>query len=210
MTWSREDVEESVYVIFMQVYTVLLATFISLARRRLSIADAHFCLSMTISPLSIYFVYSTARWLMNKRSSLYMRLGKSHKLITTLTCLMVIQWVILEIIIYGAPDFVFEGQRCTSATLVGWLFYRIIKTTLSLDYSLFFFPVFPFFYIVYTLRHIFDIAREHKRHQKKVKKWRFFRFVQVPWTFVRSWTLSNWCVLRGGVLCSLLTYDSHP
>ncbi len=200
MTWSREDVEESVYVIFMQVYTVLLATFISLARRRLSIADAHFCLSMTISPLSIYFVYSTARWLMNKRSSLYMRLGKSHKLITTLTCLMVIQWVILEIIIYGAPDFVFEGQRCTSATLVGWLFYRIIKTTLSLDYSLFFFPVFPFFYIVYTLRHIFDIVREHKRHQKKVKKWRFFRFVQVPWTFVRSWTLSNWCVLRGGVL----------
>ncbi|KAF8886406.1 hypothetical protein CPB85DRAFT_1441956 [Mucidula mucida] len=196
MTWSHEDVEGSVYVIFMQVYTIFVATFISLARRRLSVADAHFCLTLTISPLAIYFAYSTARWFLNKRSNLYLRLGgTSHKLIATLTCAMVLQWFILPFIIYDAPDYVFEGQRCSVQTLQQFVIYRTFKMIQWVDLSLFLFPLFPFFYIVYTIRHVFDIAREHKRHQKKVRPWRFFRFVQVPWRFVRSWTLSNWIVV---------------
>ncbi|KAF9017323.1 hypothetical protein BDZ89DRAFT_1140802 [Hymenopellis radicata] len=164
-------------------------------RQKLSIADAHFALSLTISPLAIYFIYSTTRWMFNKSSNLYSRLGKSRRMIAFLTILMVVQWIVLDAIIYAAPDHVFKGQRCTSASLAGWLFYRIFKTAVSLDFSFFFIPIFPFMYIVYSIRHIMDIVREHKRHQKKVTKWRFFRFVQVPWAFMRSWTLSNWIVV---------------
>ncbi|KAF8868697.1 hypothetical protein CPB85DRAFT_1362130 [Mucidula mucida] len=195
VTWSAEDVQESVYVILIQVYTIMLATFISLWRQKLSIADAHFALSLTISPLSIYFIYSTTRWMLNKSSNLYSRLGKSSRMIAFLTVVMVVQWIVLDIIIYAAPDHVFKGQRCTSASFVGWLFYRIFKTTVSLNFSFIFIPVFPFMYILYSIRHIMDIIREHRRHQKKVKKWRLFRFVQVPWAFMRSWTLSNWIVV---------------
>ncbi|KAF8886407.1 hypothetical protein CPB85DRAFT_1566832 [Mucidula mucida] len=163
MTWSHDDVAESVYVIFMQVYTILLAT--------------------------------TVLWLTNKRSNLYLRLGKSHKIICFLTLLMAIQWLILPVIIYGVPGYVFDEDPCSVHTLEQLLFYRALKTVQWLDYSVYLFPLFPFFYIVYTLRHMFDIAWEHQRHQKKVTPWRFFRFVQIAWTFVRSWTLSNWIVV---------------
>ncbi|KAK0194055.1 hypothetical protein F5146DRAFT_1134832 [Armillaria mellea] len=50
MTWSHENLNSSVHVILMQAFTIFIATFISLSRKMLSIADAHFVFSITVSP----------------------------------------------------------------------------------------------------------------------------------------------------------------
>ncbi|KAK0189063.1 hypothetical protein F5146DRAFT_694635 [Armillaria mellea] len=194
MTWSHENLKTSVYVILMQAYTIFIATFISLWRKKLSIADAHFVFSITVSPLSLYLVYSTFRLMMRKSTTLYQRLGESRRWTAIWSTLMLVIWIILEFIIYAAPDYVFEGERCTTTTLEGWLFYRIITGVVIFEFASFFIPVLLFMYLLYSIRHCKDIYREYKRHQSKVVKWRFFRVLQVPWTFVRSLTISN-CVV---------------
>uniref|UniRef100_A0A0W0F2K9 Uncharacterized protein n=1 Tax=Moniliophthora roreri TaxID=221103 RepID=A0A0W0F2K9_MONRR len=61
ITWSEEEVRSSVSLVLLQTYTILLATAVSLIHHNLSIADAHFTLTITISPLGVYFVYSLYR-----------------------------------------------------------------------------------------------------------------------------------------------------
>ncbi|SJL03925.1 uncharacterized protein ARMOST_07282 [Armillaria ostoyae] len=194
MTWSHENLKASVYVILMQAYTIFIATFISLWRKKLSIADAHFVFSITVSPLSLYLIYSTFRLMMRKSTTLYQRLGESKRWTAIWSTLMLIIWIVLECIIYAAPDYVFEGERCTTTTFEGWLFYRFVTGVVIFEFASFFIPVLFFMYLLYSIRHCKDIYREYKRHQGKVVKWRFFRILQVPWNFVRSLAISN-CVV---------------
>ncbi|KAK0467167.1 uncharacterized protein EV420DRAFT_670250 [Desarmillaria tabescens] len=195
MTWSRENVKASVYVILMQAYTVFLATFISLWRKKLSIADAHFVFTITISPLSLYLVYSTFRLVMRKSTGLYERLGDSKRWTAIWSTLMLVIWIVLECIIYVAPDHVFEGERCTTASFEGWLFYRLLTGLVVFEFASFFIPVLLFMYLLYTLRHCKDIYREYKWRQGRVIKWRFFRILQIPWNFVRILAVSNYVVV---------------
>ncbi|KAK0446170.1 hypothetical protein EV421DRAFT_2034051 [Armillaria borealis] len=197
MTWSHENLNSSVYVILMQAYTIFIATFISLLRRKLSIADAHFVFSITVSPLSLYLIYSTFRLMMRKSTTLYQRLGESKRWTAIWSTLMLVIWIVLECIIIYAADYVFKGERCTIATFKGWLFYRYLAGVVIFEFPLFIVPVLLFMYLLYSLRHCKDIYREYKRHQGKVVKWRllFFRILQIPWSFVRSLVISNGAVV---------------
>ncbi|PBK91950.1 hypothetical protein ARMGADRAFT_993961 [Armillaria gallica] len=123
--WSHDEVTESVGVVLLQVYSILLVTFIGMSRGNLSMADAHFALSITVSPLSIYFLYSTLRVCLKKRNTLYERLGKSKIMVGALTTLMLVLWIVLDLLIYFAN--VFEGETCASPTFIGWFFYRHMK-----------------------------------------------------------------------------------
>ncbi|KAK0202731.1 hypothetical protein DFS33DRAFT_1385105 [Desarmillaria ectypa] len=181
MTWSHENVKASIYVILMQAYTVFLATFMSLSRKKLSIADAHFVFTITISPLSLYLIYSTFRLMMRKSTALYQRLGESKRWTAIWSTLMLVIWIVLECIIYVAPDHVFEGERCTTASFEGWLFYRFVTGLVIFEFASYFIPVFLFI--------------EYKRRQGSVVKWRFFRILQIPWNFVRFLAVSNYVVV---------------
>ncbi|KAF9017422.1 hypothetical protein BDZ89DRAFT_1140723 [Hymenopellis radicata] len=66
--WSDEDLESSVGVVFVQVYAILLATFISMNNKSLSISDSHFALVLTISPLAVYFVFASFRFVFMRRT----------------------------------------------------------------------------------------------------------------------------------------------
>ncbi|PBK72971.1 hypothetical protein ARMSODRAFT_953412 [Armillaria solidipes] len=197
MTWSHENLNSSVHVILMQAYTIFIAAFISLGRKKLSIADAHFVFSITVSPLSLYLVYSTFRLMMRKSTTLYQRLGESKRWTAIWSTLMLVIWIVLECMIYATRGYVFDGERCTIATFKGWMVYRLLVGAVIFNYAVDFVPVLLFMYLLYSLRHCKDIYREYKWHQGKVVKWRlpFFRILQIPWSFVRSLVISNGVVV---------------
>ncbi|KAK0439971.1 uncharacterized protein EV420DRAFT_1769366 [Desarmillaria tabescens] len=207
--WSHDDVTESVRVVLVQVYSIILVTFISMWRRNLSMADAHFALSITVSPLSVYFLYSTLRVCLKKRNTLYERLGKSKIIVGVLTTIMLILWIVLDLLIYFAH--VFEGEVCPSPTVIGWFIYRSITAAEALEITIYFLPLLPFFYLVYAVRHFSDVREEYRRHMRKVVPWPRFRCIQITWFSVRSFCLSQWIVITRAhpwtvFLCILLAY----
>ncbi|KAK0497606.1 hypothetical protein EDD18DRAFT_160269 [Armillaria luteobubalina] len=191
--WSHDEVTESVGVVLLQVYSILLVTFIGMSRGNLSMADAHFALSITVSPLSIYFLHSTLRVCLNKRNTLYERLRKSKIMVGALTTLMLALWIILDLLIYFAN--VFEGETCASPTFIGWFFYRSVTAAKALEITIYFLPMLPLFYLIYALRHFSDIRNEYRRHMKKVIPWHSFRWVQTMWFALRSFFVSQWIVI---------------
>ena len=144
MTWSQENLNLPVHVILMQAYTIFIATFISLWRKTLSIADAHFVFSITVSPLSLHLVYSTFRFMMHKSTTLYQRLGESKRWTAIWSTLMLVIWIVLECMIYATRGYVFDGEKCTITTFEGWLFYRLLAGAIIFNYAFFFVPVLLF------------------------------------------------------------------
>ncbi len=211
MTWSHENLNSSVHVILMQAYTIFIAAFVSLGRKKLSVADAHFVFSITVSPLSLYLVYSTFRLMMRKSTRLYQRLGESKRWTAIWSTLMLVIWIVLECMIYATRGYVFDKERCTIATFKGWLVYRLFAGAVIFDYAVYFVPILPFMYLLYSLRHCKDIYREYKRHQGKVVKWRspFFRILQIPWSFIRSLVISNGRVTTSSAFWTGVHYFFH-
>ncbi|SJL01599.1 uncharacterized protein ARMOST_04921 [Armillaria ostoyae] len=196
---SDRDPDIQGYAVRLSTYisNLCLAAFISLGRKKLSIADAHFVFSITVSPLSLYLVYSTFRLMMRKSTTLYQRLGESKRWTAIWSTLMLVIWIVLECMIYATRGYVFDGERCTIATFKGWMVYRLLVGAVIFNYAVDFVPVLLFMYLLYSLRHCKDIYRAYKRHQGKVVKWRlpFFRILQIPWSFVRSLVISNGVVV---------------
>ncbi|KAK0223504.1 hypothetical protein IW262DRAFT_1492502 [Armillaria fumosa] len=148
MAWSHEDLNSSVHVVLMQAYTISIAAFISLWHKKLSIADAHFVFSLTISPLSLYLVYGTFRLMMGKSTMLYQRLGESKRWSMIWSTLMLVIWIVLDCVIIYAADYVFEGKRCATPTLEGWLSYQVLAGAVIFDHALFIAPVLLFMYLL--------------------------------------------------------------
>ncbi|KAK0439968.1 uncharacterized protein EV420DRAFT_1733430 [Desarmillaria tabescens] len=122
---------------------------------------------------------------------------------------MLILWIVLDLLIYFAD--VFEGEICPSPTVVGWFIYRSITAAGALEITVYFLPLLPFFYLVYSLRHFSDIRGEYRRHMQKVVFWHHLRFVQTMWFSVRSFFLAQWIVITRAhpwtkILCILLAY----
>lgn len=197
--FSDEDVESSVGVILLTSYSILLVTFVSMWRQQLSVADAHFALFITVSPLSVYFVYASFRDLFlsknatSKNTILFARLAKGRRSIRALCLGLLLTWFILYVIIYFGGERVFGEQACPKITLVGWILYRFEFTAISLFIPLIVgLPSLPILYLVYSIRHLKDIRREHHRHQWKVVPWRHFTWVQSYWISIKSIIVSQW------------------
>ncbi|ESK84019.1 hypothetical protein Moror_11522 [Moniliophthora roreri MCA 2997] len=196
ITWSEEEVRSSVNLVLLQVYTILLATAISLIRHNLSIADAHFTLTITISPLGVYFVYSLYRFVRKRPNHLYARLGTSRSskvIIAILTTIMLAWWIVFDLLIYFSN--IFKGEDC-NVTFAGWLLYSIIESMLTLSYAFLLIPVLPIFWIIYFIRHFKDIRNEYKRHKAKPRDtWRVFSWVQRGYLAVKLFIIAQWDVI---------------
>ncbi|ESK87179.1 hypothetical protein Moror_5873 [Moniliophthora roreri MCA 2997] len=91
VTWSEEVVKEWVNIIMLQNYTILICAAVVMARRDLSISDAHFAIVVTASPLSLHFVYSTYRYLRNRPNHLYDKLGsKTDRVVVCILSIMLV------------------------------------------------------------------------------------------------------------------------
>ncbi|ESK91221.1 hypothetical protein Moror_2941 [Moniliophthora roreri MCA 2997] len=195
ITWSEEEVRSSVSLVLLQIYTILLATAVSLIHHNLSIADAHFTLTITISPLGVYFVYSLYRFVRKRPNHLYARLGTSRSKVTIaiLTAIMLAWWIAFDILIYFSD--IFKGEDC-KVTVLGWLFYSIVESVLTLYYTIYLIPVLPIFWIVYFIRHFKDIRNEYKRHKAKPRgTWRMFSWIQRGYLAVKLFMIAQWDVI---------------
>jgi hypothetical protein len=198
IAWSGEEVSEFVSSILITTFSLLLCTFLSLLRKSLSVADAHFAIIITISPLALYIVYAAIRDILGKPTRLFRSNGglmESKRVIRLFSLFLLLSWVGLEILLYAGGEDVFAGKGCD---LTWWQFmkYRTVlsangaKATRPLWISLVLMPL-PF--VVYFLRHLGDIWREYQRREEVARKWGkgvdWFR--QMVWFWPR-WTQATW------------------
>ncbi|KAK7018797.1 hypothetical protein VNI00_018227 [Paramarasmius palmivorus] len=194
ITWAEEEVRPSVSLILLQIYTILLCTAVAMVRHDLSVSDAHFALTLTVSPLALYFVYSTFRFIRRRPNHLYARLGKSKVIVALLIAILVIWWIVFDLMIYTVSD-VFKGDDC-KATLEGWLMYRIITSLFSLLFAAVFIPFLPIFWIIYFIRHFKDIKAEYRRHMEKPRnRWGTFGWIQQAWWSCKLFIVAQWDVI---------------
>ncbi|KAK1234414.1 hypothetical protein PQX77_002384 [Marasmius sp. AFHP31] len=193
IAWSEKTVKESVNIILLQNFVVLLCTAVAIIRKDLTVADAHFALTLTMSPVGIYLVYSTIfRYLRKRPNHLYSRLGSAKIVTCILTIILAIWWIVFDLLIYFSP--IFRDKDCR-ASLEGWIFYRIIASFFSLLFTVVLLPLLPLFWIIYFIRHFKDIREEYRRHMKNTQRWKRFRWVQSFGRAIKSFTIAQWDVI---------------
>lgn len=166
-----------------------------MARKQLSVADAHFAISLTVSPLTVYLVYASFRDLFGKPTLVYTGRPKSKNLFKTFAFTLLATLIVLDLLIYLGGTHVFAGQDCGRITFAAWFGYRFELSAISFTFSgLFGIPslVAPFF--LYTIRHWKDIREERRRHMRNLKRWKSFRWVQTSYATVKFFILSQWYV----------------
>ncbi|KAL0566762.1 hypothetical protein V5O48_015244 [Marasmius crinis-equi] len=190
IVWSEKPVEESVGVMMLQVYSILLSTIISMARNKdgLSVADVHFALPLTMSPLSLYFVYSTYRFIRKRPSYLYDRIRSTRIITSILSIVMVLWWVAIDILIY------FKDSEC-KVTFWGWVMYKLIEAGWTLFFAMPLIVLLPVFWAVYLIRHFRDIRGEYRRHMSKTRVGGRFRWVKVVARPIKVFLISQWDVI---------------
>ncbi|KAJ4500710.1 hypothetical protein C8R41DRAFT_913796 [Lentinula lateritia] len=189
--YSEESVSESVSALLLQVYTLMLCAFISLIRKQLSVADAHFALTSTVSPLAVYLLYASVRKVLKKRSYLFRRLG-DHRTYLTLSLLLLPMWTIMNLLIYFANVF---SNTCAPVTLASWLLFEIEAVLFSFIFASVFAGIIVLVWIFYSLRHFRDIRGEYRRHKMKAQRWARFSWIQwFPLSF-KSFVLAQWDVI---------------
>ncbi|KAJ3836351.1 hypothetical protein EV361DRAFT_612520 [Lentinula raphanica] len=191
--FSEENVADSVTVLLLQVYTLLICTFISLIRKQLSVADAHFALTSTVSPLALYLLYAALRTLLRRSSYLFRRLGDDNRTYLALSILMLPMWIVLNMLIYFAD--VFSGPSCPHITFENWLAFETEATIVSFVFASVFMGLIVLVWIVYFLRHFKDIRGEYRRHKMKAPHWKWFGWIRwFPLSF-KSLMLAQWDVI---------------
>ncbi|KAJ3714288.1 hypothetical protein C8R42DRAFT_726767 [Lentinula raphanica] len=191
--FSEENVADSVTVLLLQVYTLLICTFISLIRKQLSVADAHFALTSTVSPLALYLLYAALRTLLRRSSYLFRRLGDDNRTYLALSILMLPMWIVLNMLIYFAD--VFSGPSCPHITFENWFAFETEATIVSFVFASVFMGLIVLVWIVYFLRHFKDIRGEYRRHKMKAPHWKWFGWIRwFPLSF-KSLMLAQWDVI---------------
>ncbi|KAL0570474.1 hypothetical protein V5O48_011489 [Marasmius crinis-equi] len=202
IAWSEETVRESVNVVLLQNFVVLVCTAaamvrkaLKLSRSDLSVSDAHSALTLTVSPVAIYLVYSTLfRFLRDRPNHLYKRLGTAKVITCTLAIVLLVWWVVFDSIIYFGHVFDSEDKDC-KATLAGWLLYKIFSSSRTILLASALISPIPIFWIIYFIRHFKDIREEYRRHMKKTQPWERFRWVQRFGRSIKSFVISQWDVI---------------
>ncbi|KAE9407790.1 hypothetical protein BT96DRAFT_84480 [Gymnopus androsaceus JB14] len=162
--YSEESVLDSVSVILLQVYTLLVCAFITMIRKQLSVADAHFAITSTVTPLSVYFLYASFRKIRKKPSYLFRRLGNQPTTTyAVLSLAMLPMWIVMDGLIYFSNDF--ASSDCPHISFVSWIMYRMAASILTFYPSVSFIAILFIVWAVYLLRHIRDIRDEYRRRK---------------------------------------------
>ncbi|KAG7096107.1 hypothetical protein E1B28_006783 [Marasmius oreades] len=194
IAWSKEDVvKESVNVVMLQNFVIMISSAIAMGRKDILVADAHFALALTMSPLSIYFVYSTFRFFRRRPNHLYDRLGSAKFITAAMSMILLICWVIFDLLIYFSN--VYKSEDC-KVTLIGWTFNKAFSFILKLTLSSVPIALIPLFWIVYFIRHFKDIREEYRRHMThKTESWERFRLAQRLGRSIKSFVIAQWDVI---------------
>lgn len=192
--WSAVDIVGSISTVLLTVFSLLLCTFVSLIQQQLSLADAHFSMTITISPVTLYLIYASVRAFFKKETLVYTRLdAKTSLIVKIFAYTLVLAWVTLEVLIYFWPNKLFSRGGCGKISMAAWIYYVVIMT-----FDRFFFPLVltlptvPIWFFIYTLRHWRDIRGEMKRHMGNLTRWKKFRWIQTFFRTIQFFFLSDW------------------
>ncbi|KAF8166707.1 hypothetical protein BJ912DRAFT_1002156 [Pholiota molesta] len=125
---SDSDVQTTILMLLTQVYPIILATATSINTTNLSLFDAHFAITATASPVSIYLVYSSFRDLIGCPNRLFAKLSNGKKIIRFLGLTLPIIWVSLNILISFSPRaFKNSPQNCQKMSFLAWIQYQTMS-----------------------------------------------------------------------------------
>jgi hypothetical protein len=195
VTWSPGDVDTGIQVTLIQIYPILLSTFVSIKRRSLSLYDATFALLLTSSPLTVYLVVASICDLCGFETHLYKRIKSHRQTISFFGAMVPFLWLGLSLTITFSDKAFINSELCSGSTFTDWLldvfwslliYSPILGGYLNLGFGIIPALVLAFMLCLFRRR---SQAKESFRADMEGKS-KFRRALWAPWMFVKC----AWCV----------------
>lgn len=191
--------QTAVQALLLQVYPVLITTFLTIHQNQLAITDARFAINITNSPLSIYLVHSAIRDVCGRPNDLFRRLGSTRVIIRILSLLLFVLWLTLDGIVSYA-GYLFSGPSCQNIAHPIWLrfllndwFFSHAKSVSfhrSILVATFMCVVAAICWIMYLIRHFQDVTEEFVRRRRRAG------WTRNPLRLAFHAIRSVWCVFQ--------------
>ena len=199
VTWSQDDIDREIWATLLQIYPILLSTFLSIGRDQLSLFDANFTLNITSSPLTVYLVISslsTLFWILvglckndgpRKQIGLYRQIRSHHLITSVLGTLVLLLWFALSVTIRMSGSAFIDSSSCQGSTFSGWFvdFLQFVFFSIVIPGRAGFFPLLFFgeFLLLILVRRWPKIFGEIQSYLAGIPKlWKIFF---APWAFMK-------------------------
>ena len=196
MTWSPEDVDGGIQAALIQIYPILLSTFVSIKRRSLSLYDATFALLLTSSPLTVYLVVASICDLFGFETNLYKRIKLYRRTIRFFGAMIPFLWLGLSLTLTFSDKAFKNSELCSGSSFTGWLldvFWSLViySPILGGDFNLGY-GIIPALALAFMLCLFRRRSRAKERFRADMEgKSKLRRVLWTPWTFVKSaWYVS--------------------
>ena len=195
MTWSPEDVDGGIQAALIQIYPILLSTFVSIKRRSLSLFDATFALLLTSSPLTVYLVVASICDLCGFETHLYKRVKFYRRTIRFFGAMIPFLWLGLSLTLTFSDKAFQNSELCRGSSFTDWLldvfwslliYSPILGGYLYLGFGIIPALVLAFMLCLFRRR---SQAKESFRADMEGKS-KLRRALWTPWTFAKC----AWCV----------------
>ncbi|KAF9785399.1 hypothetical protein BJ322DRAFT_827653 [Thelephora terrestris] len=193
ITWSPGDVDVGVQASFLQIYSILLSTLLSINRKQLSLDDASFALNLTCSPLTAYLVAASIGDLCGSKTGLYKRIKSHRRIIRFLGTLILPLWLALTMVLNFSSSAFTDSYTLGDYSFSQWHIYikgYIMKVLRPGPFSPSInFVIIEVFIGIFLLRNWSQLKAE-VRACLKSKPWGWFR---LPFLSIKS----VWCSIDG-------------
>jgi len=126
LLWSKDDAQTSIFMLFSQVYPILIATASSIGRGNLSLFDAHYAVAVTASPMTVYLVYSSFRDVFHRPNILFQNpIGSSEAGVLYLGLLLPLLWLFVNLMTSFYTKAFSNSALCRDMTLSLWIEFQI-------------------------------------------------------------------------------------
>lgn len=128
--WSKpeDDLQNSEYGLYSQVYPILLATIASVNRQKLSLFEAHFAVAVSASPVSVYLACMALYELYQDRRRFFdVTKHTGHVCALWLGAILPLVWLALNVIVSFSPTAFTNSDLCQGMTIEKWLEFQIVS-----------------------------------------------------------------------------------
>ena len=119
--WSDEAIDTQVMSAIFQAYCILIPTLLSVGHEELSIFDANYALTVTLSPFMVQLVFSSIRDALGFETSLFGQIKSHHRIIHFPVALFLILWFGLRLTLRLSSKAFQDSELCGSPTPKGLL-----------------------------------------------------------------------------------------
>jgi hypothetical protein len=194
LRWSDDDLRDSVFALYAQVYPILLSTLASAKRKELRLFEANLALIITGSPISFFLVCEAYYGAYQNPRSLYdLRENTGKVFARWLGLLLPFIWLGLSLCVSFSTVAFIDSDLCEGTTFAQWLSFSLTSSfigvldvmgrrDLYLDYltrfglgnvSLIVLQI----WCVYFIRHLWDICYVHREKMAQYQR----QFAPLRW-----------------------------